>query len=366
MSVTPGYNFINTSSDSAAGVAVVGAAAAAGREQFATAELAIVLSHFDIGVIREIREFPRGSRKAPKLYIESEVGQYLLKRRARGRDDAAKVAFSHLIQLHLAQQQFPLPHLIGTRRDNNSLLQLGPTIYELFEYIPGQGYPQTLDSTAESGRVLALYHKLLENFHPDHIPPTPGSFHGAVAVEHGLMHIPKVILAPDAAQICNGLNDMYHLAAARAEALGLTEWPLQIVHADWHPGNMLYREGRVVAVIDYDSSRMLPRVIDAANGALQFSIQGGDDALEKWPSGLDESRFVRFVKGYDEVMLLSQAELDAIPWLMIEALIAEAVFPIAQTGRFSRFEGIAFLKMVKRKTDWLRDQAKRLVALASA
>src|SRR5947207_15997709 len=93
------------------------------REQFAPDELAIVLSHYDIGTIEGIGEFARGSRKAPKLLISSEHGKFLLKRRARGKDEPHKVAFTHAIQLALAAKQFPLPHLIGTRRDNNSMLQ---------------------------------------------------------------------------------------------------------------------------------------------------------------------------------------------------------------------------------------------------
>src|ERR1700756_5224359 len=93
------------------------------RETFSAEELAIVISHYDIGVIDSIVEFPRGSRKAPKLLIVSEQGKFLLKRRARGKDDPFKVAFTHALQLHLANKQFPLPHLIGTRRENNSMLQ---------------------------------------------------------------------------------------------------------------------------------------------------------------------------------------------------------------------------------------------------
>jgi hypothetical protein len=54
------------------------------REKFATDELAIVLSHYSIGVIESVTEFPRGSRKAPKLLITTDQGKYLLKRRARG------------------------------------------------------------------------------------------------------------------------------------------------------------------------------------------------------------------------------------------------------------------------------------------
>ena len=51
---------------------------------------------------------------------------------------------------------------------------------------------------------------------------------------------------------------------------------------------MLYRDNHVVAVIDYDSARQLPRIIDIANGALQFSIVGGDEDVGKWPDYLDE------------------------------------------------------------------------------
>jgi hypothetical protein len=51
---------------------------------------------------------------------------------------------------------------------------------------------------------------------------------------------------------------------------------------------------------------------------------------------------------------------------MIEALIAEAVFPIAATGFFGRIEGLAFLGMVQRKIAWMQRSADRLVELASS
>jgi Ser/Thr protein kinase RdoA (MazF antagonist) len=339
---------------------------AGGREGFGTEELAIVMSHFDIGVLDSIVEYPKGSRKAPKLLIVSEQGKYLLKRRARGKEDPYRVAFAHAVQLYLASKQFPLPHLIGTRKDNNSMLQWRNGVYELFEYIPGQAYPQTLEATFDSGRVLSLYHKLLQDFRSEW-QPTGGSYHAAPSVEQGLRAIPQVLRdgGPDVVPIAQYLMDSYRHAAQMAESLGLSTWPKQIVHADWHPGNMLFRDNHVVAVIDYDSARLLPRIVDAANGGLQFSILGGDDDVSRWPAYLDESRFKRFFRGYDEVMLLSEAELRATPWLMIEALIAEAVFPIAATGTFGKLEGMAFLMMVQRKVEWMQQNADRLVELAS-
>jgi homoserine kinase type II len=337
------------------------------REQFSAEELSIVLSHFDIGVIDSIVEFPRGSRKAPKLLIVSEQGKFLLKRRARGKDDPFKVAFTHALQLHLASKQFPLPHLIGTRKDNNSMLQWRNGVYELFEYIPGQTYPQTLEGTFDSGRILALYHKLLEEFKSEWQPPS-GSYHAATAVDSGLRaisaNIPETDENREVTQLLNFLLTTYRASAVKVQSLGIDNWPKQIVHADWHPGNMLFRDNRVVAVIDYDSARLLPRIIDVANGSLQFSIIGGDDDVSKWPDYLDESRFKRFLRGYDEVMLLSQAEIRTIPLLMTEALIAEAVFPIAATGSFGKVEGMPFLQMVQRKILWIQKSYDRLVELA--
>jgi len=245
------------------------------------------------------------------------------------------------------------------------MLQWRGTVYELFEYIPGQSYPQTLEATFDGGRVLSLYHKLLQDFRSEW-QPSGLSYHLAPSVEQGLKAIPSSLTAGDTVlgPVLQFLLDSYKHAAQMANAMGLDAWPKQIVHADWHPGNMLFRDNRVVAVIDYDAARVQPRVIDVANGSLQFSIIGGDEDVSKWPEYLDESRFKRFLRGYDEVMLLSQAEIRAVPHLMTEALIAEAVFPIAATGQFGRLDGIAFLQMVQRKVKWMQRNAQKLIELA--
>lgn len=345
------------------------------REQFGRDELAIVLSHYDIGVIEHIEDFPRGSRKAPKLLLTSPQGEFLLKRRAQGKDDAVKVAFTHQLQTFLALKQFPLPHLIGTRDDNNSLLQWTGCIYELFEYIRGNSYNLHLDSTFDGGRILGLYHKLLKDFTSDYEPPY-GSYHDSKFITGSLDKIPATFAAPQWASKINSellksgvlrLRQAYKEAARRVEDLGLSDWPLQIVHGDWHPGNMLFRNNKVVGVIDYDTARMQQRVIDMANGALQFSITGGTEDPSTWPDYLDESRFKRFVSGYDTVykttpdQQLSVAEIEAIPSLMIEAMVAEAAIPIAATGSFGRMEGYGFLQMMERKVRWVQKNAPQII-----
>lgn len=345
------------------------------RQQFAADELAIVLSHYDIGVIDKIREFPRGSRKAPKLLIKAERGRFLLKRRALGKDAPKKVAFCHGIQLHLASRQFPLPHLIGTRTDHDSMLRWADDTYELFEYIQGTPYDQSLEATQDAGKILALMHKLLLSYEYDPAAVVGSSYHKAKSVYNACRAIPTTLArknpsqtseqAQHNAKLVKQLQAFYDDAVQRVEAAGLRDWPKQIVHSDWHPGNMLFRGRRVVAVIDYDTARVHQRIIDIANGALQFSILAGGEDPMSWPKGIDLARFKRFLMGYDSVpdAVLTQAELKVVPWLMIQALIAETVIPIARTGMFARMPGIVFLEMVRRKCGWLIKQSNTLATM---
>ncbi|MDD4888856.1 MAG: phosphotransferase [Phycisphaerae bacterium] len=336
-----------------------------GRDLYGTSELAIVLSNYDLGVIKRIHPFNRGSRKAPKAVLETDTGRYLLKRRARGKDDPYKVALAHTLQLFLVSRQFPLPHLIGTRRENNSMLQLFDYLYEVFEYISGQPYEGNLDATFDAGRVLGLYHKLLLDFQSPYVPAT-GSYHDSAQVKHALSVVPKQIDkgqvdGEEAGELLGFISQSYSQAAQAAKAAGMDEWPMQIVHADWHPGNMLFLNNRVVAVIDYDSTRIQQRVTDLANGALQFSILGGADDPANWPDYLDETRFKRFVRGYEAATPISEGEIVAIPHLMIEALIAEAVLPVAATGSFGRIKGYLFLNTIARKVKWIQSHADQLM-----
>lgn len=339
----------------------------AAREQFNAEELAVVLSHFDIGEIESVQEYPRGSRKAPKLLIASEQGRFLLKRRAHGRDDPFKVAFTHAIQLHLANKQFPLPHLIGTRKDNNSMFQWRGAVYELFEYIPGQGYPHTATAARAGGQTLGVFHKLLVDFTTQYQPPT-GSYHNTEVVPQGLDILRNKVLTSvrDQKELGDFLSTTYRDASRYVEQQGIGKWPRRICHADWHPGNMLYRDDQVVAAIDFDSCRLLAPIIDIANGALQFGVIYGEGEVGEWPSALDEKRFKAFLRGYEEITILSQAELLVMPWLMMEALVAEAVLPVATTGTFGKVEGISFLHMVKRKLQWLINNRDRLIEIAAS
>lgn len=336
---------------------------AADASSFDAAELAIVLSRYDTGVINAIHRFKRGSMQSPKVLVRAARGDFILKRRAPDRGDARRVAFAHRVQMHLADRRFPLPRLVRSRPDGQTLVVLEGRMYEMFEFIPGERYDQSLATTDSAGRALASLHLALADFVPGDDAPT-GTYHNADGVRSNL-DAAASHLGPGEREAVSRLRATYEDASLRAEERGIASWPVQVVHGDWHPGNMLFRQGAVAAIIDYDTVRVAPRAVDVANGALQFSLMRGPDDPASWPAAPDEARLKRFCRGYDSVQgcIISTAELHALPWLMVEALIAEASGPVATTGRFGGMDGGAFLRMVGAKSGWIAENAGHLAGM---
>jgi homoserine kinase type II len=338
------------------------------RERFDAHELAMVLSHYDIGVIQHLRNFPRGSRRSPKVRIKSHRGEYLLKRRAPGQDDPYRVAFAHDLQIHLMQRRYPVAGIIGTRGDNNSMLQFNGRVYELFNYIHGTRYDRSPALARLVGSTLGLLHRHATDFVPQFDAPG-GSFHGAPVEARMGAIVPAVrALEPqaDAASLTRTsdyLTGAYKSAARRVDDLGFRGWARTILHGDWHPGNLLYREAAVAAVLDFDSVRAESRTADVANALLQFSMNmDKPEDPASWPEGFDPALIAAILQGYDEsaVVPLSLAERQSLAWLMIEAMVIETVVPIAATGSFARIAGSTVLGMVERKIRWLERHAEAL------
>ncbi|HUW20722.1 MAG TPA: phosphotransferase [Sedimentisphaerales bacterium] len=336
-----------------------------GGAHFASEELAQVLSHYDIGVIHQLTPLSGGNSRAPKMVIISEQGKFFLKRRPKGKDDLYRVAFAHAVQALLAEKDFPVSCLVATRDEKNTVLQLNHHIYELFRFVTGVRYDGSAEATAEAGRQLAKLHTYLADFASEW-KPLRGSFHDASTVRRHLkMAGAEKGGRPDrkVQDTAEDLMTLYNASSVRVSELGFDSWPEQIVHGDWHPGNMLFSGRKLIAVLDFDSMKIAPTVTDLANGMLQFSIVGGRPNPADWPGYLDQAKLVQFLNGYGRVIRLSKNQLDSLLDLMIETMIAEAILPIAATGFFGNLSGLDFLKMIQRKCQWI-DKNRRTLAEA--
>ena len=326
-----------------------------GGVKFSSAELAKVLSYYDVGIIHQAKTLTAGNRRAPKMVITSQQGKFLLKRRTKGKSDLHRVIFAHAIQTHLAQKGSPVAALIPTREDNNTMLQLDGHIYEFFKFISGIRYNGSAEATIDAGRQLARLHLYLKDFQCQW-QPLKGSFHDSSNVRRYFKTISDEKNSGSNIKLQKLVDDLkilYNSSCVHVKALGFNSWPQQVVHGDWHPGNMLFAKDKLTVILDFDSVKIASAATDLANGMLQFSIVGNRPNPADWPDYLDQVKLVQFLNGYKSAVELGKNEQKALLDLMIETIIAEAVLPIAATGFFGHLSGFDFLKMIHRKAKWI-------------
>ncbi|MFC1739739.1 phosphotransferase enzyme family protein [Planctomycetota bacterium] len=335
-----------------------------GGAHFASEELVRVLSCYKIGVIHQVKPLSIGNRRAPKVVITAEKGRFLLKRRAKGKDDLYRVSFAHAVQNHLEEKNFPVTPLIRTADGKDTALHLNSHIYEMFRFVEGSRYNGSAEATVDAARQLARCHRNLADFAGE-FKPLRGVFHDSSSVRRHLKSLGADKKTGPNGRLQNqaeALMILYNASAVRVNELGFDSWDEQVVHGDWHPGNILFADGTVIAVLDFDSVRFAPPVIDLANGLLQFSIVGDRPNPADWPDYFDQAKLVQFLNGYREAVKLDKYKTAALLDLMIETMIAEAVLPIAATGFFGSLSGLEFLQMIHRKAKWLKTNRKKLEA----
>jgi Ser/Thr protein kinase RdoA (MazF antagonist) len=262
--------------------------------------------------------------------------------------------------------------LLATRSDGNTILQLNSHIYEFFKFVSGSRYDGSPGATTDAGRQLADFHHHLADFAHE-FKPLQASFHDSSTVRTHLRTIGSDRTSRSSGKLnaaAEALTVLYNESSIQVNQLGFDSWPKQVIHGDWHPGNMLFSKGKIAVVLDFDSIRVAPAVVDLANGMLQFSIVGGRPNPADWPDYFDKDKLLLFLQGYkeravNETALLDEYKLQALLDLMIETMIAEAVLPIAATGFFGHLHGTDFLLMIRRKAEWLdkhRDQLTKLIS----
>jgi len=328
-----------------------------GGAHFSAKELAAVCAQYDIGKVEQILTLAAGSKRSPKKIFVTDRGRFLLKRRAKGKGDIYHVGFAHSVQMFLESRGYPVAPLVPTR-DDNTVLNMEGNTYELFHFMPGGRFDESIEAVRDAGRQLAKMHDHFVDFVCGW-KPLKRTYHDSSAVRGHLDRIGSE-RGPHRpgrgwARIAGELASLYNASSARVNRLGFDQWPDQIVHGDWHPGNMLFVEGRISCVLDFDSAKIAPVVTDMANGALQFSIVAGRPNPKDWPAYLDAPKLGAFVEAYRQEHSLADEMLRAIPDLMVEIMIAETVMPVAATGFFGHLSGLDFLKMILRKCRWIGD-----------
>lgn len=283
------------------------------------AEVVRVLARW--GITARPRDVRPGSGTAnASAIVDAPRGRLMLRRRNPRYAREVWARFDHALLAHLADDDRPVPR--GVEGDvGRAWLNEGDAIYELFEFIEGdqhaEGAPGELRA---AGKTLARLHLSAARFQPPVDKSWP-RFHDPKDLPGWLEPLVREASGEDAVV----LREALELAVKLAERLpDETYWslPQTVVQGDYHPGNLKFRDGRVVGVFDWDWASRQPRMVDMADGLLFFCgvrlspLVSGDIWSLTEAFNIDMGRVEHVLAGYTERVEIPGDELLALPDLM--------------------------------------------------
>lgn len=156
-------------------------------------------------------------------------------------------------------------------REVTALTEVAGGLWSLAEFLPGEPHPEK-NSAAElslRGRLMAEFHQVTASLNPGRRKHwrLPDEILSDDRLEQVFEHCPDVRLRRLL---------LWHLQRGRQLAAGLpwSELSLQLIHGDFTPWNLLYREGRLSGLLDCEMSRPEYRISEFA-----LSWRGRYDAL---------------------------------------------------------------------------------------
>jgi homoserine kinase type II len=305
-------------------------------------DLNVLLDTWPLPEPRAIRQVDSGTNNL-SYRVTTRTGEFLLRIYRHGAQ-RERIAYEHALLAALDQAQLPfaVPVPIAASSGETCVeVATGDRLAAVFPWLPGDHPRLDLESLETCAGAVAELDRamgdldlgapaggmgLLGDLHRVH-PAVPDPL--AVADELPLMPGERITITR--------LMEQAIVESDRLYARGL---PRQIVHRDLDPSNLFMAGGVVTAVFDFEAARPDLRAFDLAISAMTFST--------------DATMRAAFVSAYTGVLPLGQAELQALPMLMV---IYRAMSLISREGR--RRDGHASQATVVARARSLLAEAER-------
>jgi hypothetical protein len=339
------------------------------RETLAAEEVKFIAKEYALRRPIYLEEIRRGSRSVAKGRLRGVDGDWMLKRRPVAR--ASRLDLVHAFQLHLQNAGVPVAKLRrnlegATRTDGDK------GVYELFEWIFGQRWSLRVEEAADVGAAIGSMLRAGAGFRaPSEAFDASMRRSQALGVDPSELAAFIASVEPEVdpgliADACHSLLGRVRRIAEAAAQVDMQLLPRCFMHGDLHPGNVIFSEGRLSAILDFDTTRIDLRVREVASALNAFgSEMRSSEPPDRWAPGQHVDRMVAIIAGVRNGIggHLTPVERVALPWFMIEACASESLERIIRTGRFDQHPASLFMVYIDRKTAWIEQFASEISEL---
>ncbi len=288
----------------------------------------VLQTHFGVNDVEHISQYNEPTPVSRIFRVNTKDTVYLLKHllwrpaTTEKEKQASHTAHAFIEKLtaHFQSQGLPvpLPAKDVAVEDQN--------FFSLHPFVLGEHATTTKAELEDAGRLLAQFHqvglRLLEaqpNLYeeiPTHIP-FDKPFEDSVPVWEQLKQDLAEGHACSKPEVCayfkRNIPHVDKLMRFVQQHLHPKALQQGICHMDFHPNNTLVRQGKIVAMLDFDNLAVAPLADDVANSLMHFVGNAIHQGV--WDSYKEATR--AFLAGYNSVRLLSAEELQSlVPYIV--------------------------------------------------
>ena len=283
---------------------------------------------YQLGEIRACHRAPRSN--SMNFFVTTPQGKFVFRRHNLAEE---AVEYEHQVLDHLNRRGFPAPRMC-LNSVGQAWSKLDGSLYSVYEFAVGYFPTDFLwlpaarrEIIAQCGRTLGEYHQAVAD-----LIPTCYKWNGYRPTEHKrwregdwfrqvladirpLLHKSTATRPMDdfARSRIDTLEQMLGLESAVEKRSDLSKL---VIHGDYAPWNVLFREGQPPLVLDFNESRLDLKIYDIALATFWFAWRDGH---------LNQDRVLAFQSGYCETGHLSEADINlassVFRWLMARSLI---------------------------------------------
>jgi len=301
----------------------------------AFSEISKVLTNYNLGELLhfERNELGYNNTNFAIQTIRSGEKQDYFFRRYKLNIHPDEIKFEHAVINHLIDQNFDLVARVHQTKGGDSYFYTPtgsdstlPTFYAIFDFLEGEDKYTWIDPHCsaiefnDSASVLAKFHIAVTDFTPpgrrfqpkicELMPQIADYLDTCLKRSKGTSF--DTLLEENHAFLLDCCSDMKVYCAD----LQRLEVPHLVIHCDFHPGNLKYSHQEVIALFDFDWSKIDLRSFDVALAIWYFFSNW--KGAQKGSLRLDES--MQFLKTYQTTLQefpglnpLSQIEIQQLP-----------------------------------------------------
>ena len=336
-------------------------------DNFSESHFVAVLNHY-------FREYTlRGVFQLDRPEVNSENYKAILDVKGRLRTVLIRKykSLSNLEQVHfyltlienLAKNGVPVSRIIKNER-GESAMEAGGDIVALFEFIDGQYFPGTEESLASAAEAIAKMHASFGVLSQNTLSQI-AQFSSKTKAYYNIIEAYSVsdfVTIREIIEKKANKNDSDRVVLEKMPLFITTvteiknfesSWlllPRKLIHSDLHPHNVLFKNGLVAAILDFDAVRISQQARDVAFALYRFGRQcliGTDEEQAKF---LGPRLRELFIEKYMQIKKISSEELRLMPLLVKDEFIKKLLLVLKGT-------------YLEDNRIWAKDLPKFLVAI---